>query len=273
MKLTRPSILKSEMRPLECFICCFQRTGMDVIHFPRFVLNRNKILRIGSALFVLVVAQGAVQPPIMPAAPAEGQSQSIPEVEREFRGLWVATVNNLDWPSQRNLTTREQQAELTVILDRAVKLRLNVVVLQVRPCCDAMYKSEIEPWSEYLTGQMGNPPKPYYDPLAFAVEEAHKRGLELHAWFNPFRARVRESKSPVSRNHVTVAHPELVRTYGKYLWLDPTEPASRDYSLRVIMDVVRRYDIDGVHFDDYFYPYRETANAKSKIELEFPDDA
>jgi uncharacterized lipoprotein YddW (UPF0748 family) len=245
---------------------------MEVIPFLRIMLNSNKILRFSAALLVLIIAQGAAQSLAAADAASDGRGRGIPDVEREFRGLWVATVDNVDWPSRPNLTTREQQAELTVILDRAVRLRMNVVILQVRPCCDALYDSKIEPWSEYLTGQMGSAPKPYYDPLAFAVEEAHKLGLELHAWFNPYRARIRDSKSPVSRNHVTITHPGLVRTYGKYLWLDPTQPATREYSLSVIMDVVRRYDIDGVHFDDYFYPYKETASPKSKVEMDFPDD-
>lgn len=193
-----------------------------------------------------------------------------PPVPREFRGLWIATVNNSDWPSQTNLPVREQKAELTAIMDKAVQMNLNVIVFQVRPDCDAMYDSKIEPWSEYLTGKMGRAPRPYYDPLAFAIEEAHRRGLELHAWFNPYRVRSRESKSPVAANFVTVTHPNIVRTYGSYLWLDPTEQSMRAYSLSVIMDVVRRYDIDGVHFDDYFYPYPEKANGK---ELDFPDNA
>ena len=220
----------------------------------RIMLSTRKILQFILPCLVALAA-GAAEPPA---------------VQREFRGLWVATVNNIDWPSSRNLTTREQKVELTAIFDGAVKLHLNVVVLQVRSCCDAIYDSKIEPWSESLTGQMGKAPRPYYDPLDFAVEEAHKRGLELHAWFNPYRVRVRDSKSPVARNHVSSTHPELVRTYGSYLWLDPGEPATRDYLLGVIMDVVRRYDIDGVHFDDYFYPYREKAGDK---EVEFPDDA
>jgi uncharacterized lipoprotein YddW (UPF0748 family) len=229
------------------------------------MLNINRIARINAALLVLALAGGAVQPPVTAETP--------PAVEREFRGLWVATVDTadgVDWPSKRSLTTREQKAELTAILDRAVELNLNVIVLQVRGSCDAMYDSKIEPWSEYLTGQMGRAPRPYYDPLAFAVEEAHKRGLELHAWFNPYRARFRNLKTPVSSSHVSVTHPGLVRTYGKFLWLDPTEPGTRDYSLSVIMDVVRRYDIDGVHFDDYFYPTPEKEGGR---ELEFPDDA
>ena len=237
------------------------------------MLTLNHILRSAAALMVLATAPAAFPLPAATDEPSIGKPRGIPEVMREFRGLWVATVNNVDWPSRRNLTTREQQAELAAILDEAVKLRMNVVILQVRPSCDAIYESKTEPWSEYLTGQMGKPPKPFYDPLEFAVAEAHKRGLELHAWFNPYRARVLEAKTPISRNHVTVTHPELVRNYGKYLWLDPTEPATRDYSYNVIMDVVRRYDIDGVHFDDYFYPYKEPASPKSKIDLEFPDDA
>ncbi len=221
------------------------------------MLSTNRILQL-FACGLVAVAAGAAEPPAVP---------------REMRGLWVATVDNVDWPSKRNLTTRQQKEELIAILDGAVKLNLNAIFLQVRPSCDAIYDSKIEPWSEYLTGQMGRAPSPYYDPLAFAVEEAHKRGLELHAWFNPYRARIRASKTPVSRNHVTVTHPNLVRTYGSYLWLDPTEQATRDYSYSVIMDVVRRYDIDGVHFDDYFYPYREKANTNSTKLMEFPDDA
>jgi uncharacterized lipoprotein YddW (UPF0748 family) len=184
----------------------------------------------------------------------------------------VATVDNIDWPSRPGLSARQQKAELLSILDNAVRLRLNVIILQVRPACDALYDSPIEPWSEYLTGRMGKPPVPYYDPLTFAVAEAHKRGLELHAWINPYRARFRELTTPISRNHVSATHPSLVRTYGKFLWLDPTEQATRDYSLGVIMDVVRRYDIDGVHFDDYFYPYPEKAHGDGP-EMDFPDNA
>ena len=195
--------------------------------------------------------------------------ESPPPVQREFRGLWVATVENIDWPSQRGLDSARQKQELLAILDRASALRLNVVVFQVRGSCDAFYDSKIEPWSEYLTGRMGKAPSPFYDPLEFAVAEAHKRGLELHAWFNPYRARLRDLKTPVADNHVTVTHPELVRTYGKYLWLDPAEPGTREYSLSVVMDVVRRYDIDGVHFDDYFYPYPEKVGDR---EINFPDD-
>jgi len=204
------------------------------------------------------------------AAPIQEEGHdSPPTIQREFRGLWVATVNNIDWPSQRGLDSARQKQELLAILDRAAALRFNVVVFQVRASCDAFYDSKIEPWSEYLTGRMGQAPNPPYDPLQFAVAEAHKRGLELHAWFNPYRARSSDVKTPVAANHITVKHPELVRAYGKYLWLDPGEQATRDYCLSVVMDVVRRYDIDGVHFDDYFYPYPEKADGQ---EMGFPDD-
>jgi uncharacterized lipoprotein YddW (UPF0748 family) len=190
---------------------------------------------------------------------------------REYRAAWVATVGNIDWPSRSGLTTAEQKAELLAILDCAKQLKLNAVIFQVRPACDAMYASSIDPWSEFLTGTMGKAPEPFYDPLAFAVTEAHKRGLELHAWFNPYRARLLGTRSPVAPNHVSKTHPEIVRHYGKYLWLDPGEKETQDYSLSVIMDVVRRYDVDGIHFDDYFYPYKER-DASDK-EMDFPDDA
>jgi uncharacterized lipoprotein YddW (UPF0748 family) len=190
---------------------------------------------------------------------------------REFRGAWVATVGNIDWPSTNNLSVANQKAELIAILDRAVALKLNAIVFQVRPACDAIYASQIEPWSEFLTGAMGRAPQPFYDPLTFAIDEAHKRGIELHAWFNPYRAGHPSAKSQPSPNHISRTRPELVRRYGKQLWLDPGERDVQEYSLRVVMDVVNRYDIDGVHFDDYFYPYKE--KDASGAEMDFPDDA
>ncbi|HLK58571.1 MAG TPA: family 10 glycosylhydrolase [Chthonomonadaceae bacterium] len=202
---------------------------------------------------------------------ADKAKELPPAPPREFRGVWVATVANIDWPSKPGLPVEDQKAELLAILDRAAQMRLNAIIFQVRPACDALYDSKLEPWSEYLTGQQGQAPAPYYDPLAFAVEEAHRRGLELHAWFNPYRARHAEAKSTPSADHISQTHPEIVRQYGGYLWLDPGEKAVQDHSLAVILDVVKRYDIDGVHIDDYFYPYKET-DANRKI-LPFPDDA
>ena len=191
---------------------------------------------------------------------------------REFRGAWISVVaSNQDWPSEPGLPVAQQKAELISLLDRAAQLHVNAVILQIRPSSDALYASPIEPWSERLTGMMGRAPQPFYDPLTFAVQEAHKRGLELHAWFNPFRALHPLSKSIVAPNHVTKIHPEWVRDYDGQYWLDPGEPAAREYVLRVVMDVVRRYDVDGVTFDDYFYPY-PVKNALGRI-LNYPDDA
>ncbi len=198
-------------------------------------------------------------------------SMTPPPIAREFRGAWVASVANIDWPSRRDLSPEEQRAELLRIFDRAVSLRLNAIVLQVRPAADALYLSRLEPWSEYLTGKMGLAPVPAYDPLAFAVQEAHARGLELHAWFNPYRARHSSGVGDAAPSHVSRRHPERVRAYGHFQWMDPGDAAVRAMAVRVITDVVRRYDVDGVHIDDYFYPYQERdANGRA---IEFPDDA
>jgi uncharacterized lipoprotein YddW (UPF0748 family) len=207
--------------------------------------------------------------------------EPLPAVPREFRGVWVATVQNIDWPSQRGLPTSRQQRELIEILDNAVARNLNAVILQIRPSADALYPSKLEPWSEFLTGRMGQPPEPEYDPLYFAVEEAHRRGLQLHTWFNPYRVRVPNPSTPASPDHASFAHPELVRQYGEYLWFDPGEPAAVDHFIAVLTDVVKRYDIDGVHIDDYFYPYpihaEATKNETTGKEVPgevvpFPDD-
>ncbi len=227
------------------------------------IVNIKAILLGGLLLLASPTVQAIDTPP-------NPKNAIPPTPTREFRGVWIATVANIDWPSKPGLSTEEQKAELIAQLDQAVKLKLNAVIFQVRPTCDALYASPYEPWSEYLTGQMGKAPEPNYDPLAFAVEEAHKRGLELHAWFNPYRAYHANATSAISPNHISKTHPELVKQYGKYLWLDPGEKAAQDYSVKVIMDVVSRYDIDGVHIDDYFYPYPER-DKKNQI-IDFPDE-
>ncbi|MGF1571679.1 MAG: glycoside hydrolase family 10 protein [Sumerlaeia bacterium] len=191
------------------------------------------------------------------------QQEAIPEAPREFRGVWIATVANIDWPSKPGLSTDAQQAELIRLFDLAAEANLNAVILQVRPMCDAFYNSPFEPWSHYLTGTSGQAPNPAYDPLEFAVNAAHDRGLEIHAWINPFRAGLVNSN--YAKNHVTNKMPQIVRDYGKYKWLDPTDQQAHDYSLSVIADIVSRYNIDAIHFDDYFYPYQEKG-------LEFDDN-
>lgn len=193
-------------------------------------------------------------------------SQALPPVPREFRAVWVATVDNIDFPTKKNLSIDAQKAELTAIIDLAKKLRLNAIVFQVRPMTDAIYASKLEPWSEFLTGEMGR--SQAFDPLAFLVAESHKKGILVHAWFNPYRAYHPAAKT-ISDGHVSKTKPSIVRQYGRYIWLDPTDAEAKLYSLNVIEDVVRRYDIDGVHFDDYFYPYAENDAAGKK--LEFPD--
>lgn len=191
-----------------------------------------------------------------------------PPVKREFRAMWVATVNNIDWPSRPNLSTAEQQQELLAIIDRAASLRMNGIVFQVRPEADALYASPYEPWSRYLTGRQGRAPDPMWDPLEFAVAEAHKRGIELHAWFNPYRVAFHKDSS-ASASHISRHSPSLVVPYGQFLWMDPALPEVRRLMIRTVVDVVRRYDIDGVHIDDYFYPYPEVSRGRR---IEFPDE-
>ncbi len=184
-------------------------------------------------------------------------AQSIPP-KREVRAAWIATVTNIDWPSLNGLSTEVQKQELKNLLDELKQDGINTVIFQVRSECDAMYSSSIEPWSYWLTGSQGTAPSPYYDPLEFAIEEAHKRGMELHAWFNPYRADRKVSGSgsyPKASNHVTVQHPDWVIQISTFKFLDPGLPMVRDYVTSVIYDIVSRYDVDGIHADDYFYPY------------------
>ena len=180
----------------------------------------------------------------------------------EFRAVWVATVANIDWPSQAGLSTAQQQQEVIEILDMHHRLGMNVVILQVRPASDALYNSPLEPWSRYLTGSPGKAPDPFYDPLHFWIEQCHKRGMELHAWLNPFRVALNHSQ-PLASNHIAFQYPEWILKYGNSLYFDPGLPQTREYVAEVVRDIVTRYDVDAIHFDDYFYPY--------PLAEEFPD--
>jgi uncharacterized lipoprotein YddW (UPF0748 family) len=186
-----------------------------------------------------------------------------------MRGLWVATVGNIDWPSRKGLSQKQQKKELIDIFDRAAALGFNTIVLQVRPAGDALYASRLEPWAAWLTGRQGEDPG--YDPLAFAIVEAHARGLQLHAWINPFRAGNTADTAVLAPTHVFNARRDLVRVYGSNLWMDPGDPESHERSIRVIRDIVARYDVDGVHADDYFYPYQIEDSAKRVVP--FPEDS
>ncbi len=186
---------------------------------------------------------------------------------REFRAAWIATVDNIDWPSRPGLSSYEQQAEAIELLDFLKKNQFNAVILQVRPQADALYKSKLEPWSYFLTGEQGIPPEPFYDPLTFWIEEAHKRGLELHAWLNPYRAYHVKGKT-ISQESIIKKNPEMVYQLEEgYWWMDPSLKATQDKTSEVVMDIVKRYDVDGIHFDDYFYPYPSYNGGK-----DFPDD-
>ena len=180
----------------------------------------------------------------------------------EFRGVWIATVANTNWPD-KTAPAESQKAAFAGLMDEAAAMNLNAVVVQIRPTADAFYKSQLNPWSEYLTGSQGKDPG--YDPLAFMVEQAHKRNLEFHAWFNPFRVSMNSSEKTWADNSAVVRHPDWVVTYGGQKWLDPGLPAVREYVVDSIMEVVNNYDIDAVHFDDYFYPYPVSGR-------DFPDD-
>ncbi len=232
-------------------------------------MRRRDLVRAGA----LALAGCSTQPlPVSSEAPPAGQlpdAQMPPAAPREFRAAWIASVSNIDWPSRPGLPAEAQRAEALAMIERAQELGLNALVVQVRPAGDALYASSLEPWSEYLTGTQGRAPEPGWDPLSYWVEQAHRRGIELHAWFNPYRARHPSASSPLVAPHLALTHPQAVKSYGDLLWMDPAEPAAEERMLAVVTDVVRRYDIDGVHIDDYFYPYPLVHGGADQP---FPDD-
>ncbi len=195
----------------------------------------------------------------------QSSNEQVPLTPQEFRAVWIASVHNLDWPSKPGLSSRAQQSELLSILNKCAQLKINAIFLQVRPNADALYSSRYEPWSQWLNGSGVNPG---YDPLAFAITQAHARGIEVHAWFNPFRAKANVNHHMAS-NHISLRRPDLMKRSGSVLLSDPGKSATRQHTMNVIMDVVKRYNIDGVHLDDYFYPYPAAGRAWSA--RSFPD--
>lgn len=188
------------------------------------------------------------------------------QAKPEFRGVWVATVDNIDWPTRGNFNSDSQKVEFVKLLDMHQRNGMNAMIVQIRPVTDAFYPSQYEPWSEFLTGTQGQPPIPYYDPLEFMIAETHKRGMEFHAWMNPYRAVFNVYKSSIAATHITKIHPEWFLTYGDKKYFDPGVKEVQQYVTNVVKDVVSRYAIDAIHFDDYFYPYKIPGK-------EFPDYA
>ncbi len=210
-------------------------------------------MKILAQLFVILVLCGV-----------NGFSQEKQNPLFEFRGVWVATVNNIDWPSAKNLTVEQQKEEFTQLADLQKQIGMNVLIVQVRPAADAFFPSTYEPWSEFLTGKQGLPPTPFYDPLAFMINETHKRGMEFHAWLNPYRAVFKIGSSSIEKNHITQQKKEWFLTYGDKKYFNPALQEVRNYFVKIVIDIINRYDVDGIHIDDYFYPYKIPGK-------EFPD--
>jgi uncharacterized lipoprotein YddW (UPF0748 family) len=222
------------------------------------ILIINQIIMFKKLLLVLFICSSFI---------AQSQIVNQPKIQREFRAAWIASVANINWPSKPGLTTQQQQDEAIALLDMLQKNNFNAVIFQIRPQADAFYKSDIEPWSYYLTGVQGQAPNPYYDPLEFWVNAAHERGMELHVWLNPYRAH-HIAGGEVSEFSVVKKHPDLVvKLKQGYWWFDPSKKGTQDLASSVVKDIVKRYDIDGVHFDDYFYPYAEYNGGD-----DFPDE-
>jgi uncharacterized lipoprotein YddW (UPF0748 family) len=244
------------------FVSMMMPTSSTTTHGPA---TARRVARLALAATIAACSGNgttAVPTPTPPVLPAP---LTVPAINREFRGLWVATVGNIDWPSASSLSVAAQQAELIAILNLAQSTGLNAVVLQVRAAGDALYPSALEPWARSLTGTQGVDPT--WDPLSFAVREAHARGLELHAWFNPFRAANLSDTLRLAPLHFAQRRPELTRRYCTQLWFDPGEDPVQEQALAVIRDVVTRYDVDAVHLDDFFYPYPDSRCPS----LDFPD--
>jgi uncharacterized lipoprotein YddW (UPF0748 family) len=197
---------------------------------------------------------------LLTATILSAQSSTAPA--SEMRGVWIASVANIDWPSQAGLSTERQQFELDSMLDVLQGMGMNTVFLQVRPNGDALYPNKYAPWSKWLTGKQGTPPAPYYDPLAYAITGAHKRKMELHAWLNPYRATFDGDTASLAPSHMFKALPSEYRNqwlfkYGNRYYFNPANPNVVDHLVEIVGDIVTRYNVDGIHFDDYFYPYKE----------------
>ena len=185
--------------------------------------------------------------------------------KKEFRGVWIASVDNTDWPAKGVVDVATQKASFINLLDMHKRNGMNAVIVQIRPAADAFYPSTLEPWSQWLTGIQGQAPNPYYDPLAFMLVETHKRGMEFHAWLNPYRAVFSIKNANITSMHVTRQHPDWFIAFGDKKYFDPGNKEAQKFVINVVKDIVTRYKIDAIHMDDYFYPYRISGK-------DFPDD-
>ncbi len=220
----------------------------------RTLLGRKSIL---ITVLVLLVCTGVILTLIRYLPVNQGETQ-------EFRGVWIATVENIDWPSRPGLSASVQQQEFVHLLDAVQQMKMNAVIVQVKPVADAFYPSRYGPWSAYLTGTQGK--NPSYDPLSFMVAEAHKRHLEFHGWFNPYRVSQHDDIDALAASHPARQHPDWIVHYGGRLYYNPGIPAAREFIVNSILEAVSGYDIDAVHLDDYFYPFPVSGQ-------DFPDDA
>lgn len=209
-----------------------------------------------------------VKPPPSDIIVEEDFKVSLPVIKREFRGVWIASVANINWPSRNNLSVDQQKAEAINMLNMLQENNFNAVIFQARPSADALYTSELEPWSYFLTGKTGEPPYPNYDPLQFWIEESHKRGMELHVWLNPYRAHHSNGGAVSNLSMVNKLSDITVRLKNGMYWFDPANPKTQGHVSNVVKDLVKRYDLDAIHFDDYFYPYATYNNGR-----DFPDNA
>ncbi|SHL66636.1 Uncharacterized lipoprotein YddW, UPF0748 family [Flavobacterium flevense] len=206
-------------------------------------MNPKKIILLLLPLFLLSFFNGKAQ--MKPTNP-----------KNEFRAVWIATVANIDWPVSSIDAVEKQKADFIEILDTYKKLNYNVVIVQIRSAGDAIYPTNLAPWSKYLTGKQGLAPYPFYDPLDWMISQAHQRGFEFHAWLNPYRATMDLNISALSRSHDVIKHPEWMIQYGGKYYYNPALPEVQAHLINVVDEVVTKYDVDAIHFDDYFYPYR-----------------
>ena len=211
-------------------------------------MNPKKIILLLLPLFLLTFFNGKAQ--MKPTSP-----------KNEFRAVWIATVANIDWPIGSTDAVEKQKADFIEILDTYKKLNYNVVIVQIRSAGDAMYPTNLAPWSKYLTGKQGLAPYPFYDPLDWMITQAHERGFEFHAWLNPYRATMDMNTTALSRTHDVIKHPEWMIKYGGKYYYNPALPEVQAHLINIVDEVVTKYDVDAIHFDDYFYPYRMPGEA------------